>query len=695
MKTALVGAGLISRLHAGVIKQLDEAELVAVADPNNHRASELANAFDIPAHYSDTLEMIEQEKPTVAHVLVPPHLHQEVAEEVMRRGVNVLVEKPLALSRGEVKAMYATADKQGVRLCVDHNYLYEDLVRRALSLVTEGAIGTPVSIETCFQYNLSRNPHLSAEDAEFSHWAYRLNGGPLQDMLVHPASLAVKLAGDPEEIRFIRQRRGLLPEGYDDEIRILIRGNQALGFVSVSFHERPDTVTLTIKGTTGTVDVDLFSNTLILRQESSLPRAITRGISGLSLGFQKLKGAFQNAFQVATGQIDKTGGIAPLVKRFHASIREDRSLPVSAENPLQVAELMEAVWPEPCSGTRRVVSTLSESRSAEREEQATVLVTGATGFIGSHLVEQLLADGVHVRAMVRPGSERAGRMRKLDVECFEGDLADESALCRAVEGVDRVYHLGGSTGDDWEEHQVVTIGATETLLQVALEEGVERFVYVSSLSVCGTEGVPQGATITEEVDYTSQPGPYAQAKIEAEQLARKAHGKGLDTTIVRPGIVVGPRGPVLFPHVGYSVADKLFVLLGKGEHRLPLTYVENTADALIRAGRSENAPGSVYHIVDECSVTAADYIHQFVEEAELDARVISIPFAIPYSMAAAYELFAALQVVPRDLVSRQQLQQKRKDVIYPSERIREELGWQPKVPLEEGLRRTFKWCMQN
>ncbi|MGH7788205.1 MAG: NAD-dependent epimerase/dehydratase family protein, partial [Candidatus Binatia bacterium] len=144
------------------------------------------------------------------------------------------------------------------------------------------------------------------------------------------------------------------------------------------------------------------------------------------------------------------------------------------------------------------------------------LVTGATGFLGAATVARLRADGITVRALVRPGRRSEAEER------IEGDLCDAACLTRAVEGVDWVIHAGArvSTSGRWEEFEAANVRATETIIQTAVAAGVSRIVHVSSLSVYAVPA--DGATVTEESAYDDDGGErgfYARSKLAADRVA--------------------------------------------------------------------------------------------------------------------------------------------------------------------------------
>jgi nucleoside-diphosphate-sugar epimerase len=215
------------------------------------------------------------------------------------------------------------------------------------------------------------------------------------------------------------------------------------------------------------------------------------------------------------------------------------------------------------------------------------------------------------------------------------------------------------------------------------------------LAVYDLLNADKSTSIYENTPYQKGPenmGPYAYSKIEAERLVFDAFKKyGLGVTIVRPGIVIGPRGRVFFPHLGYRYKDLVFLMIGRGDNLLPLTYVENTVDGIYKASISEKAIGQAYNFVDEGQVTVRDFLEKFMTISENKVRLVTLPYIIPYLASTAYEIGAGLGLLKKNITSRKQLKWKHKNVRYDCTKAKKELGWETIVPIEEGINRTFMW----
>jgi nucleoside-diphosphate-sugar epimerase len=312
------------------------------------------------------------------------------------------------------------------------------------------------------------------------------------------------------------------------------------------------------------------------------------------------------------------------------------------------------------------------------------LVTGATGFLGAATVARLRAEGITVRALVR--SETAASDAH---ERCVGDLRDAEVLARAVAGVDWVIHAGArvSTSGAWEEFEAVNVRATEALIERAAAAGVRRFVHVSSLSVYAVPS--DGATITEDSPYddgAGERGCYARSKLAADQVASAAMRGGAPLTIVRPGLLYGPgRRPPLARRA--AAVGPLRVLLASPDYLLPLAYVDNVADAIVLAARTPAAGGRAYTIVD-VHARQADYARLYRRQSGGRWVPLYPPLGLLRAAASAAERAAGL-LGRRAPITRHQVERTLRSATFLTRRAADELGWQPRVPLEEALRRSF------
>ncbi len=319
------------------------------------------------------------------------------------------------------------------------------------------------------------------------------------------------------------------------------------------------------------------------------------------------------------------------------------------------------------------------------------LVTGGTGFIGSHLVDELLRRGYDIRCIVRDTSN----LKWLDgknVEILKGSLFDTDFLKKAIKDVDYVYHIAGVTkGKNYQDYYRGNVETTRNLLNACLEnQRLKKFILASSLAAVGPgdDAIP--------VDETREYKPitsYGKSKAEAEKLALSFKDK-LPITIVRPPSVYGPRDTYTFELFKYVKFGFLPAVL-PDEQILSLVYVSDLVDGFILAGESDEATGKVYFISDERIYTWKE-IETAVLKA-IDKKVIrlKIPPMILYSVSFVSELVFKLQgkASPLNLEKIKDIRQK--NWACSIEKAKKELGYKPKVSLEDGMRLTINWYVEN
>jgi 2-alkyl-3-oxoalkanoate reductase len=323
------------------------------------------------------------------------------------------------------------------------------------------------------------------------------------------------------------------------------------------------------------------------------------------------------------------------------------------------------------------------------------LVTGAAGFLGSSLVARLAAEGFAVRALVRDPA-RAHHLEAEGVEVVAGDLKNGESLRPAVEGIDTVFHAGAATRGDWQEYEQSTIEGTERILALSQAAGVRKFIHISSVAVYRAFGLAPNAIIDESFPLeplARQVGPYAHSKVEAEKKVLRYAKQGLPVVIVRPGLIYGPRSRVLFPHLGFPVKGKLFITIGSGRNLLPFTYIENTIDAILLAAAGDEGAGQAYNIVDEQEITVQDYLGRFMAATGARYRVVTAPLPLILGAVKMAEGLGRVLAKPGPTVYG--FSSKYTSLRYSSAKIARELGWRPRVDLEEGLAKTFAWYMSG
>jgi len=321
-----------------------------------------------------------------------------------------------------------------------------------------------------------------------------------------------------------------------------------------------------------------------------------------------------------------------------------------------------------------------------------VLITGASGFLGGHLVERFVNQGYRVRALVRRTS-RTDHLEGLGVELCVGSMFDADSLARAVSGVDLVIHAAATMAGTWDDYRAGTIEGTEKLLQLAERAGVKRLVYISSISVYAFSDQAPGRTVTEDSPYeTELLTNYSRSKIEAEKrvLAYQPEG-GMTVVTIRPGLIYGERGPWNLPRMGYRAGRNRYLIVGRGNTALPVVYVGNLVDAVVKAAEadSERVAGEVVNVLDDELFTQMEWLRRYQSEVNPELRIRRCPYLVALFGEALSRVAGRLLHRPSP-IQKSHLIQCHTQYVYSNQKAKELLDWQPAVPVEEALERTMR-----
>jgi len=320
-----------------------------------------------------------------------------------------------------------------------------------------------------------------------------------------------------------------------------------------------------------------------------------------------------------------------------------------------------------------------------------VLVTGAAGFIGSHLTEALVKDGHHVTALVRPTSS-LDALREVKVEVIRGDVTDVQAVEKAVRGHQLVYHLAAKvsrTRATKKESFAINVRGTENIVDAALKAGVERVIYGSSIGVYGTIRHPP----VNEMTVTNPNSYYRSTKLWGEEIIRTARENNrLPVVIARIGSVIGPRG-LNWLGLSSAIANGQFRMIGSGENHLHPVYVSDLVDGLRRCGEVREGEGQTYILAGREPVTLKQFVKAIADAWGVDSRighVASTPFRQFHALARSIYRFLGVEVP-----FSHRYEMFLTDNIFDIAKARRELGYSPQVSIAEAVRRTVQWYREQ
>ena len=330
-----------------------------------------------------------------------------------------------------------------------------------------------------------------------------------------------------------------------------------------------------------------------------------------------------------------------------------------------------------------------------------ILITGATGFIGSRLVASLLEHGFrNLRCFTRPSSN-AARVEALArngarVELIKGNLLARADCAAAAQDVALIYHLAAGTGEkSFPNAFMNSVVTTRNLLEASRRESLRRFVSVSSFAVYTNMHKLHGRWLDESCPVENHPelrgDAYAFAKVKQDEIV-SAYGRehGIPYVIVRPGYVYGPGKKAISARVGINTFG-VFLHMGGG-NTIPFTYVDNCAEAIALAGLRRGVEGEVFNVVDDDLPTSRGFLRQYKKQVRR-FRSLYLPHAMSYALCHLWEWYSAWsggQLPPAFNVKDWHVTWKK--TRYSNEKLKTRLGWAPKVPTAEGLQRYFAAC---
>jgi nucleoside-diphosphate-sugar epimerase len=326
-----------------------------------------------------------------------------------------------------------------------------------------------------------------------------------------------------------------------------------------------------------------------------------------------------------------------------------------------------------------------------------ILVTGSNGFIGTKVVEKLLEYGfANLCCFVRPSSYLGGLKNVLakfdagrNIELVTGDLLSRDDCQKAAEGISIIYHLAAGMEKSFAGAFMNSALATRNLMDAFLQFGKpKRFVNISSFAVYSNLTLKRGALLDETCPLEDAPqerfDPYGFGKLKQEELVKEYGSKyELPYVILRPGYVFGPGKRELSGRVGNSTFG-LFVQVS-GAQSLPLTFVDNCAEAIVLAGLKAGINGEVFNVVDDELPTGRQFLKAYRNKAK-SLLSIRLPYVVGYTMCLLWEKYSRWsrkQLPP--VFNRRRCSAEWKGNRYSNQKLKERLGWKPRVPMDRAM----------
>ena len=318
-----------------------------------------------------------------------------------------------------------------------------------------------------------------------------------------------------------------------------------------------------------------------------------------------------------------------------------------------------------------------------------VLVTGGTGFTGKALVRRLIDAEHQVVALDYKEGLKTQEIRDWGAEVIIGSVTDKAAVERAMKGASLVFHVAAA----FREMNVpnsfyadVNVGGTANVLEAALKQNVQRFIYCSTQGVHGNVDHPPGSE-----DSPIQPADYyQQTKYEGELVCRQHQDKGMKIVILRPTAIYGPGDHERYTMIFKRVASGTFPMFGSGKTFYHPVYIDNLTDAFLAVMEEGKGDGQAYIIADEEYVELNDLVQRVARAMSISVRIPHYPL-LPLMIAGhvCEKVCAPFGIAPPIFPRR--VDWFRQNRAFRIDKAKQELGYQPKVDLDTGLRRMYEW----
>ncbi len=619
-----LGTGYIADWHVKALRSVRNARLVAVCDQNEERVQTFAARNGITQFYTSLNEMLSSCRLDVIHVLLPPELHAQTAGEIAEAGIHVLLEKPMATCFQDCSHLLEKACSKGVRIGVSHNFLFSPVYEQLKADLKSGKLGRPDDLTITWNKGLDQ-----LQAGPFNLWMLREPENIMLEVGPHSVAHILDLVG-PVEITHVHASNPIdLPSGVRFYRRWQVVAGSAQSGVTAnfSFASGFSEHSIHIRGSLASASVDFERNTYILHQHTKFGLDFDSYRTTVSQAKKLQSQARRTFYDVVLSKLKRSIGgsygqsITRSIRSFYGSLTSSIDTRLSPEfgrevvrTCVEIGQKADLQASRMVPGTSVITST-PNSMTPETTVQPTILVLGATGFIGQELIRQFIAQGTSVRVLVRNPGRLPRELQCGKVQVAVGDLSREADICSALDGMRVVYHLARPHVTRWEEYLKHEVEATRRLAKACLSAKVERLIYTGTID--SYYAGAKAGTITEDTPldpHITWRNYYAQSKALSEQvLMSLAHEQGLAVIIFRPGIVIGRGASPLHWGVGMWSWNAVCQVWGKGRNPLPLVLVEDVARALIAALDRSGIEGKSFNLVADSRLSALDYLHALEE----------------------------------------------------------------------------------
>jgi len=323
-----------------------------------------------------------------------------------------------------------------------------------------------------------------------------------------------------------------------------------------------------------------------------------------------------------------------------------------------------------------------------------VFVTGSSGFIGGNLVRALSKKGDSLLLLIRKNGN-IDLLRYLNADFVMGSVNDVSSYSHLLKEVDVVYHLAGVV-TDWafkKEYYEVNTEGTKLLLNKAIEAGVKKFIYISTIDVLKRSRYSHNV-IDEFTAYTDTKLPYHRSKMLAEKYVLENNGvNGIETVVIRPAWVYGPADKTLFPEIIRQLnTSKVVFLVGKKDTQIPLIYIDNLIDILLKVKDYRSLGGDTFLASDNEDITWLRLVEKVMKAMGKKNKIIFLPSLVGHIFGVFSDiLFRALNRNTRPTITSISVEMLSSSIKVDNRKLVEKLGYKQAIPFADGFIRTMRY----
>lgn len=639
LRASILGAGYISSYHVEAIARRSDAQLVAVCDMNEQAARRLVGERSGVEVFTDYSEMLSRAKPDVVHVLTQPDSHCVLTRMALEAGCDTIVEKPVTTSSAQARELSEIADANNRRVAINHNFVFSRPFNDLVAAIQAGHLGPLKSIRVVWKKTL---PQLTS--GPWNLWMLRDPINILFETGSHSLSELLAVIGEPPVVTHVSARMPkVLPSGtvFYRRWGIAAQCGQISVQIDTAFDHGYQQHFVEVEGLFGVARADIEEDVFTADLPTGRMYDAERFHANLGAGLSRTRQAVRTYAAYAASKLTKAATGNPYeasmlngIANCYAEIRgEAKRVESSIGYAIGIAETAEEIASKLPHEKTKQASPASLPGPAEKPTaDASVLIVGATGFIGRRLLVALQKAGVGVRALVRNPSNLVGIELNDHSEVIVGDFRNSDLMDQALQGIETVFHLAVAHGKSLSDYVQIDTEPTVDFAKLCQRKGVRRFIYtgtIDSLDLARSHRLNEVDGVDENLARRNN---YAHSKALTEQRLLQLHkDEEFPVVIVRPAIVLGAGGPV--DHVGvanwFGIGRCSF--WGDGRNLIPAVLVDDVVSGLIKAMDTPDIEGRTYNLSAEPCVSARDYVAEV--ENVLNSKIAT-------STSSAYAHFA-------------------------------------------------------